>query len=699
MTPPPAPGRGSVAYLLERLAIVEARVRVEIGHRRAAATAEVDDRLRGLYLSDDRIDELLDAGPAQPLGPDPATTAWTTELERRADEQVAAGAVLRLRELAAAFDLLDLDVELLLIAAAPDIDPRFEALYGYLNDDVSRRRATTGLALLLCGIASASAAGRARLSPEAPLVRHGLVTVDRGVGGGEVPLLSRPLTVPDRVVAHLLGDDAVDAWLASYVVTPIPLPGPGSVRLQRALEAGETCAYVQERRGASAASAAIAALDAAGLTPLALDLDRVPEDAYLTALATTAIREARLTGAALVAGPIDEVVERDRHAIAALATAGCPVILHGTRAWDPRWASAVPVLVEADRAEASVQAALWREELDDALDGGEEALEVTAHLRMTPAQIRRAARSARGHAASLGRGVTAADLVHGARTQNAAGLNRLARRIEPAAGWEHLILPTDLEQQLRDLASRWRHRDQVLETWGLGRGAARGRGVSALFAGPSGTGKTLSAEVLAADLGLDLYVIDLSTVVDKYIGETSKNLERIFDEADRVNGVLLFDEADALFGKRSAVSDSKDRHANLEVAFLLQRMESFDGVAILTTNLAANLDDAFLRRLDAIVDFPAPDVAQRRALWVAKLDADLPLGDDVDVEVLAEQFRLSGSEIQNSVISAAYRAADQGAAVTMADLVRAVIREHRKVGRHLSASDLEAFAGLLELER
>jgi SpoVK/Ycf46/Vps4 family AAA+-type ATPase len=219
--------------------------------------------------------------------------------------------------------------------------------------------------------------------------------------------------------------------------------------------------------------------------------------------------------------------------------------------------------------------------------------------------------------------------------------------------------------------------------------------VSALFAGSSGTGKTMATEVLAGELGLDLYVIDLSTVVDKYIGETSKNLERIFDEADRVNGVLLFDEADALFGKRSAVSDSKDRHANVEVAFLLQRMESFDGVAILTTNLAANLDEAFMRRLDAIVDFPPPDEDQRRALWQAKLRDTLPLADDVDVDLLADNFRLSGSEIRNVVISAAYRAAETGAGITMRELVRATIREHRKIGRHLSSADLGPFAELL----
>jgi SpoVK/Ycf46/Vps4 family AAA+-type ATPase len=250
-------------------------------------------------------------------------------------------------------------------------------------------------------------------------------------------------------------------------------------------------------------------------------------------------------------------------------------------------------------------------------------------------------------------------------------------------------------EQLRQLAIRWRQRDRVLDEWGMGRGASRGRGVSALFAGDSGTGKTMAAEVVASDLGLDLYIVELSTVIDKYIGETSKNLERIFSQADKVNGVLLFDEADALFGKRSSVSDAKDRHANVEVAYLLQRMESFDGVAILTTNLSSNLDDAFVRRLDAIVDFPSPDVAQRELLWRAKLRPELPQDMDLDVRFLADRFKLSGAEIRNVVITAAYLAGEEGAAVGMRHLVRGLLAEHRKMGRYLPEADLGPYAALV----
>jgi SpoVK/Ycf46/Vps4 family AAA+-type ATPase len=301
-------------------------------------------------------------------------------------------------------------------------------------------------------------------------------------------------------------------------------------------------------------------------------------------------------------------------------------------------------------------------------------------FRLTPEQVHRAARAARQQAAAEDRPLGAADLHTGARSQNAAGLERLARRIEPEAGWDDLVLPDAVVAQLEDLTARARHRDLVLDAWRMGRRSSKGRGITALFAGDSGTGKTMSAEVVAGDLGLDLYVIDLSTVVDKYIGETEKNLDRIFVEADRVNGVLLFDEADAIFGKRSEVKDSHDRYANVEVAYLLQRMELFDGLAVLTTNLRSNVDEAFTRRLDTIVDFPMPEEDDRRRLWEKHLRPELPREDDIDLDFLARAFRLSGGNVRNIAVTAAYLAARHDRPVSMADLIRGTESEYRKLG-------------------
>jgi SpoVK/Ycf46/Vps4 family AAA+-type ATPase len=335
----------------------------------------------------------------------------------------------------------------------------------------------------------------------------------------------------------------------------------------------------------------------------------------------------------------------------------------------------VAVALDAPEVDAETRQALWQGE------GASTAQVELLPFRLAPEQIQRAREAARLYAATDGRPPSADHLRRGARGENAAGLERLAHRIEPTVSWRDLVLPTANLTHLRELAGRVKQRDRVLGRWHMRPGGGRGQGIVALFAGDSGTGKTMSAEVVAADLGLDLYTINLATVVDKYVGETEKNLERIFTEADQVNGVLLFDEADALFGKRSEVRDAHDRYANIEVAYLLQRLETFGGLALLSTNLRANIDEAFARRLDAIIEFPMPEVQERRTLWERCLGPHLPLADHVDLDFCARAFPLSGGNIRSIALTAAYLAAEGNRPVAMLDLMRATQREYRKLGR------------------
>jgi vesicle-fusing ATPase len=258
-------------------------------------------------------------------------------------------------------------------------------------------------------------------------------------------------------------------------------------------------------------------------------------------------------------------------------------------------------------------------------------------------------------------------------------MDDLAERIDPAATWDDLVLPGGHRDLLHEIARHVRHRTQVYERWGFGERTSRGLGVTALFAGESGTGKTLAAEVLANELDLDLYRIDLSTTVSKYIGETEKNLRRLFDAAECSGAVLLFDEADALFGKRGEVKDGHDRYANLEVAYLLQRMESYRGLAILTTNLRSNIDRAFLRRLRFVVQFPFPDIAERTAIWRRAFPSATPV-DGLDPERLA-QLPISGGSIHSIALSAAFAAAHDGGPVTGDQLLRATRLEFAKAER------------------
>ncbi len=674
-----APGeRVSLAHLLGRLAVVEARVRSLVASRRAG-DPNPDDPFRGLYLSEDQVERLLAA--REPPAPDTEAAELLAEVERRADR---AGGRTRLRQLADRFGLEPADVELLLVALAPDLDPRFERLYGYLNDDVSRRRASVGLALELCQVPASSSAAHRRLGRSGPLVAGGLVVVE----DLERPFLTRSLRVPDRVAAHLLGHDRPDPALAAIMVAPAEGEFEGAAALGRALTAGARLAYLRERPGGSGAAIGASALTIAGRTAVVLDLDRLDTALDAGEVAAAAAREARLGGGGLVAGPVEALTGSQggsggpggARAVRAFAELPVPVVLTGRCGWDPAWSLEVPVVLDA-APDGGSQTALWRAHLNGELPPGLDPAAATAHFRLSPEQVARAATAARLAASATGSPLGPAELRAGARAQNAAGLERLARRIEPRVGWADLVLPDAAVGLLREIVARVRQRDRVLDGWGLGRSSSKGRGVKALFAGDSGTGKTMSAEVVAAELSLDLYVIDLATVVDKYVGETEKNLDRIFAEADRVNGVLLFDEADALFGKRSEVKDAHDRYANVEVAYLLQRMELFEGLAVLTTNLRSNLDEAFSRRLDAIVDFAMPEEPDRLRLWELNLVADVPRGDDLDLPFLARAFKLSGGGIRNVVLTAAYLAADSGGRVAMADLIRATEREYRKLGR------------------
>ena len=227
-----------------------------------------------------------------------------------------------------------------------------------------------------------------------------------------------------------------------------------------------------------------------------------------------------------------------------------------------------------------------------------------------------------------------------------------------------------------------------MEKWGFGAKLSLGKGINALFVGPSGTGKTMAAEIIAQELQLDLYKIDLSGVVSKYIGETEKNLDRIFTAAENANAILLFDEADALFGKRSEVRDSHDRYANIEVSYLLQKMEQFEGITILATNLRQNLDEAFVRRLAFTVHFPSPGEADRRRIWEGIWPSAVPLGQDVDLAFLARQFKLTGGNIKNIALAAAFLAARNGTVISQTHLLQATRREFQKLGKALSEVEL-----------
>ncbi len=683
--PGDAPADPSLRHVLGRLDVLRLRVAALVAARRAV-DASPDDPFLGLYLSDDRIDELLHN---ERVWVDAEVAAdQAAAVERDAGAASARGAELRTRTLAARCDLDALDLDILFAAMAPDIDDRFERYYGYLNDDVTRRRVSIGLALGLSGVEASSGAGRRRFEPASALVGSALLEVEEP----DRPFLTRPLRVPDRVTAHILGSDQPDAVLDLVLLDARPTAEPPDEPLARAIAEPATLVYLHDRQGA-AAQLAVDAAGAAGVRPLVLDLHRVLARSDVEGIGAAAMREARLAGGVLVAGPVDELATANAGEIQRLTGMPGRLVLFGHRPWDPAWGTRAPFVVETTLMAADARARLWASALDD--HGGTiDPTPAVGQYRLGASQIRRAAEAAATIARVSERELSIDDLRRGARQQNAAGLEHLARRIESEVSWDDLVLAPAVGLALRNLTDRVRHRERVLRDWRMRPGGGRGSGITALFAGDSGTGKTMSAEVMAGALGIDLYIVNLATVVDKYIGETEKNLDRIFAEAADVNGILLFDEADALFGQRSEVRDSHDRYANIEVAYLLQRMESFDGLAVLSTNLRSNIDEAFMRRLDAVVDFPMPDVAQRLQLWQRCL-TPLTLADDVDLAFCAQAFELSGGNIRSIAITIGYRVAGVGRAATMSDVIVGVGEEYRKLGRLCLEAEFGRFHGLL----
>jgi hypothetical protein len=694
-------------WLLSRLASVEKEVAAAVERRHPAGSGSNGETNgdsegangdgihgQGLFISPADVAALL-APTTTPQNMVPERPLLDAPHEADPD----AGHQDRCDLLARSFGLDPLDLAILLVALAPEVDRRFEGLYAYLNDDVTCRRPTVGLCLELCGTSLATPRARFRFRADAPLRRHRLLDVD-----DERPFASRILRVPDRVVDHLLGANLCDPAVEPLVLPPLVVLPPYAALVEAAVGRGVDLLYLRSPRGPVDHAGAGGALATLGFSVVQVDLSRIGAHHDEVELSGSIAREAGLRQSALVAGPIDTLAERDPRAIHALSSAPGPVVLLGSGAWEPAWSDAPPLIVDVDTTDFAAAAQVWREVLGDpdqtgpdghGGDAPDDLLAATATFQLTPHQVLRAAQTAMAHAAGRGGEVDADALKAGARAQNGGGLEALARRVAPRADVDDLVLAEPALGQVLETATRARLRHRVVGEWQMRGVGSRGNGITALFAGASGTGKTLAAEVIAGSLGLDLYVVDLSSVVNKYIGETEKNLERIFSGAQGLNGVLFFDEADALFGKRSAVSDGHDRYANIEVAFLLQRMEQFDGISVLATNLTANLDDAFARRIDVRVVFPQPEAPERRRLWARHLPPSLPLSDDVDLDFLATAFRLAGGDIRNVTLAAAYDAASRDEWVAMAHLVRATAREYRKLGRLCTAEDFGRYMDLI----
>ncbi|WIV66065.1 ATP-binding protein [Natrialbaceae archaeon AArc-T1-2] len=727
----------------------------------------------GLYVSGEQVDQLLDvdvgtgasatessepthrsrrtSSPGStPNGRDEcsvhsnALEAVTEGIEQRSHRTLVAGTELRLVTLTERFDLDRRTLDALLVALAPELDVKYEKIYAYLQDDLTRKRPTVGLVL---GVIAGSAGGALEhrdLFRRSPLVTDDLVRLS----GPDDSMLSRFVEIDDRVVAYLLGDDGIDTALDSFAEcvdsgqlnrtfgrigaagrevgqsrtdpaagecgvdgwpdntdSDVPsavarLPLPVSTRRELGtlidhLNGGDpTIVHFHGPYGAGPRIAVPAICATLGSPVVTVDATRLPSDGIEETL-DLLVREARFADGALYVYDLDnpnreseeERPERPgtvETALRRLDGFGGHVFLSGREPLSSRLQTAIDghefATLEFDRPAYELRRALWEAvDLPDDVDPSD----LAAKFQFTPGQIDDAMATAR--ASVVDGDPTPADVYEGCRAQSRANLAELAGKIEPSYTLEDIVLPDDELVQLRDVVAMVEGRGRVYSDWGFEAAHRGGSGINVLFAGPSGTGKTMAAEIVASETGLDLYRVDLASIVSKYIGETESNLQQLFDEAAASNAILFFDEADALFGERTEVSDSTDRYANVEVNYLLQRMEAHDGVVMLATNFKENVDEAFRRRINASVEFPSPDREARERIWRSIFPVETPVGD-LDWSFLSS-FELAGGDINNAALRAAFKAADDGGVVGMEHVVAAVRRELEKSGQLVSADD------------
>ena len=654
------------------------------------------DPNRGLYISGDEIQQLLKREVGQPLFPVDALGI-----------DAAGSRFIALQE---RFQLSLFDLDVLLVALAPEIDLRYERLYAYLQDDVTRKSPTVDLALnLLCQSLPDKLEKRHRLTVSGPLIEHRLIQTVPPTAQADASFLSHALAVDRRIVQFLLGDDGLDLQLKPFcqleqAPTPpaqLPMAMSESWMAGLALSDGDLLPlrlYLQGvpgigKQGVAAAIAAHlqAPLLKANLAQVGGSLSEITDKLTLVQ------REAQLHRAVLYLSGVDALVQTEaqtsRWVTDLLNQFGGVVVLAGHQPWakfnilcpDLVW---VPLMLP----DAAERRLYWQNALDavGVVLSPPEVDRLAEQFRLTPEQIEGAVREALRPtmvlAATSREALTLVDLMAAARQQSGQELAALAQKLTPKYQWQDVVLPVDQTAQLREICHQARYREQVYGAWGFGDKLSRGKGLAMLFAGPPGTGKTMAAEVMANELQLDLYRIDLSQVVSKYIGETEKNLDRIFMAAQTANAILFFDEADALFGKRSDVKDAHDRYANIEVGYLLQKMEDYEGITILASNLRQNMDDAFVRRIQMIVEFPFPDEESRHRIWQVTFPPAVPLAEDVDLAVLAREVKLPGGNIKNIALAAAFTAASAGGDMHMEHLIKAAQREHQKLGRRWSLS-------------
>ena len=739
----------SLQHLLAELKRIDLLIIAEVEISRQQVTSEV--HLMKMYgISENEIDILMQEAVAA-IRNDPVKQPGPNDqvcrlLERQRDDIAyrksgsnERNILLRLERLKELFQLLPAEVDILLISLAPEISSRYQRFFAYLQDDKNQIRPSVDLVLRLLQVPFRSDYNRLEkyglFADQAPLIQASLVYLEDETHRPGQPLMNRVVKVDGRIRDYLLGSDNMAREIDNCASCRAPRLSLDDLLIKDEfkthllslvrnmdIEQERIMLYLQGGYGAGKQAVAEGLCRFAGHNLLAIDLKSLIQlkPAEFRHKLSSLVREAELQAAALVfndfdlllPGQLEEMNRSKENAsgqhdvllhllISTLAGRNGLVFFTGNVAWEPRDLPArcsfyrIPI----PNSDTLEREQLWKlfqqESLLFADDVNLHA--ISDRFQFSPGQIRDALATAtslsrwRNPVSSV---IENQDLGQACRLQSNRRLGRLAQNINSRYRWDDLVLAPGPKVVLDEIRAQVTHRALIYEHWGFDNKLAMGKGLHLLFSGPPGTGKTMAADVLANEFEMSLYKIDLSSVVSKYIGETEKNLSEIFQEGETSNAILFFDEADALFGKRSEVKDAHDRHANIEVGYLLQRMEQYTGIVILSTNFRRNMDDAFTRRLHFCVDFPLPDKPERLRIWQKIWPEELPRSADLDLDFLAERLHISGGYIRNIALAAAFLAAEEARQqqkepeVTMAHILHATRREYQKMGQILKQSTL-----------
>lgn len=633
-----------------------------------------------------------------------------SEISAKIGRSLEQGVFLALPQLVHLFGLSPFEQAAVIVCLAPELRRKYDRVYAYLQDDITRKRPSIDLILdLLCESESGKWEARALFSEHAPLMRAGVLRkIDDPQSPSGSSGLAQFLELDPRILDFLLGRNRLDARLidSASVFHPSsvhsladPAIASRLLRLMRAhfatppIERKSLMVSLSGRCRLMQQQLALALCAEIGCTLITLDTELLLAHSLGTeAVLRLAFRECLLMGAALCFEKADALLAREdtAHQVRTFQRLagknGWLVFLIGERPWKPKdpletvrfYGLELPMPAEHHRQ------ALWEKGLGERFaDPQPWAEQLAERFSLPPGKIGEALECAWNESAMREerQEMSLADIYHACRQVSKQDLGSLAVRVEPKYGWNDLVLPANQVFLLREICSHVTRRYRVFGDWGFDRKLSHGKGLSVLFSGSPGTGKTMAAQVIARELQLDLYRIDLSGVVSKYIGETEKNLAKIFENAESSQAILFFDEADALFGKRTEISDAHDRYANIETSYLLQKIEEYEGMVILATNLRENMDDAFLRRIRFVVEFPFPDEASRLQIWRNHFPEKAPLSETIDYEYLSRELKIAGGNIKNIVLNAAFLAAENGGVIDMEHILHGAKREYEKIGK------------------